>query len=503
MRKTSRMLFTARWNTAIPINKGRNFMLNWRNCLLIFMLTISSSPVLSAPSLTLYNDNFAVVRDIISLEVKKGINPLDYQDITQFLEPDSVVLRPQNAKIKLKVLEQNYLSEPINQALLLKHYEGKTIEFEVVNGGDRTIISGKVIRSGHASPGSASKPMIESEGKVRFGLPGTPLFPPLQSDALLKPSLQWLIDSDYSGKVNAELAYLTSGLGWKADYNVIARSDSKTMDLNGWVTFQNQSGKSFKDAKIKLLAGDVNKIQAASPRFKAASLVYEDARSSEVQQKDFDEYHLYTIGRKLDLQHGETKQVEFVNATGIESKTLYKYDGSTLGANFQNTSTHLRTDPNFGLTSNKDVAIVREFKNTKTNGLGIPLPKGRVRFYQQDADQQLEFLGENSISHTPNNETISLYTGNAFDIKGERTRIDFEVDSRGHWVSETFAVTLTNQKKIPVVVTVIEHLYRWVNWDITESSDKYEQQDSDTITFNMPVKPEEKKTLKYTVKYTW
>ena len=163
----------------------------------------------------------------------------------------------------------------------------------------------------------------------------------------------------------------------------------------------------------------------------------------------------------------------------------------------------LRTDPNFGNQSTTDIKILREFKNSKDNQLGIALPGGRVRFYQQDDDGQLEFIGENTIDHNPKNSTISIYTGNAFDIKGERKRTDFNTNNRENWVKETFEITLRNEKKAPVTVTVVEHLYRWTNWAIEKKSDAFNKIDSQTIEFEIDLKPEQEKTVSYTVHYSW
>lgn len=464
---------------------------------------LSVSQLMASPSLTIYNGDFAVVRDNIELNLKKGNNQVRYQDITYQMEADSVVLRPSVSNWKIKIDEQNYLSRPINEALLLQHFEGKTIDFEIQRNKETQIVSGKIIRSGHGGNYN-NTPIIEMEGKTRFGLPGRPLFPALKSDALLKPTLDWQLSSNKAGKLDLELAYLTAGLSWKADYNVIAKEGSNLVDLNGWVTFQNQSGKDFNNAKVKLMAGDIQKLQPApraERRLMKAAMADEMGQS--VSEKSFDEYHLYSIAKQVDLRNGESKQIGFIDAHGVKAKTLFIYDGAQVNQYYRGNMEHIRTDPNYGTQSNKDVWIMREFENSEKNQLGMPLPKGRIRFYQQDEDGQLEFLGENNIDHTPKNSLVSLYTGNAFDIKGDRKRSDFKVNNRENWVKESFEITVKNEKKTNATVRVVEHLYRWANWTVESKSHNFTKKDSQTIEFNIDLKSEQEKTIKYTVHYSW
>lgn len=453
-----------------------------------------------APSLTIYNDNFAVVRDTLNLKLDKGVNQISYQEITKQLEPDSVVFRPLDGGKPFRILEQNYLSLPVNEALLLNHFEGQTIDFEIERNDQTLVLPGKIIRSGL----NAGTPIIELEGKTRFGLPGRPLFPALKNDTLLKPALNLKLESNTSGNVNAELAYLTAGLGWKADYNIIANEKNDKVDIIGWVTFDNQSGKSFAKANVKLMAGDVNKVAADNSAVRRERMTMMAADSgAQVTEKTVDEYHLYSIQRALDLNDGESKQVEFITAAGATAKTRYLYNGAQIDRRYRPNMEHIRNDPNYGTGSNPKVWIYREFKNSKDNGLGIPLPKGRVRFYQQGSDQQLEFLGENNVDHSAKDAMVSVYTGNAFDVSGERKRVDFNLNSRENRAQESFAITLKNSKTEAVTVTVVEELYRWSNWSIKDQSDPFTKTDSQTIEFETQLKPGQEKVVTYTVQYHW
>ena len=218
-----------------------------------------------------------------------------------------------------------------------------------------------------------------------------------------------------------------------------------------------------------------------------------------VTEKAFDEFHLYSIARPTTLHDHETKQVEFVHAENVVAPTTYVYDGAP-GYRFYG---GLNYSPDFGRESNKKVRVMREFVNAKTNHLGIPLPKGKLRFYRRDADGQLEFVGEDSIDHTPRNETIRVTTGNAFDLVGERKQTDFHVDTNNKKMDESFEIKLRNRKKEAVTIRVIEHLYRWNNWEITQKSDDFVKKDAQTIEFREVVNPDEEKKLTYTVHYSW
>jgi hypothetical protein len=486
----------------------------------------------NSPALTIYNQKFAVVRETLPLELKPGANHVEVTDITGHLEPDSVILRPLDSNHHLQILEQNYRNDPISQELLLSLYEGKTIDFQVVEAGGMTrMVEGKIIRSGFV-PHSAmaydfygqqyrfaqqaymssggNQPVIEVNGRLQFSLPGQPVFPALGDDTVLKPTLSWQLDSDKPGAFPAEFSYVTQGMNWDASYNVVAPPKGNLLQLVGWVTLDNESGKMFKDAHIKLMAGDVNKIQppgAYPVNGMSAAVMAEDRdmRLPPVTERSFDEYHLYTLENPTTLHDREIKQVEFVRAEGIQSRTVYVYDGFQMDANYRGWSMEsLRQQESFGLLSNPKIWVMQEFKNTAANHLGMPLPKGRVRFYRRDEDGQLEFTGENDIDHTPKDEMIRLYTGNAFDLTGERHRIQFQMDTSGpHWVDETFQIEVRNHKSMPVDVRVTEHLYRWKNWEIKINSDSYEKDDTQTIHFDVHIPPNGSKMVKYQVHYSW
>ena len=342
------------------------------------------------------------------------------------------------------------------------------------------------------------------DGKLQFSLPGEPRFPALGDDTILNPTLTWKLNSSAAGKFDAELAYITGGLSWHADYNIVADEKSDLIDLVGWVTFDNQSGKTFRDAKIKLMAGDVNKVQPpvtfTMPRA-AMAMDITKGGAAPVTEKAFSEFHLYTISRPATLRDHESKQVEFVRAQGVSAPRLYVYDGATMSYGVW---PMYRGSGDYGIPTNKKVWVLREFKNSEANHLGMPLPKGRLRFYQEDKDDaSLQFVGENDIDHTPKDETVRVYVGNSFDLAGERRRTDYKVNTANNWMEEAFEIKLRNHKKEPVEIRVVEHLSRYDNWEVKEKSDEFKKLDSSTIEIRVPLKPDEEKIVTYRVNYTW
>jgi hypothetical protein len=459
------------------------------------------------PALTIYNQNFAVVRDTVPLDLKSGVTAVRYAGATAQVEPDSVILRDPAGNHSLQILEQNYRNDPVSEPLLLSLFEGKTIDFEKLRMKDNTetreLIPGKIVRSGYVPGGEAQSPIVEVNGKLQFSLPGTPLFPDLGDDTVLKPAFNWLLQSDKPGAFNAEVGYVTGGFDWSASYNLVSPEKGDLVDLVGWITMKNKSGKTFENARIKLMAGDVNKIQPPQARYRMvqalAGRAMDSMEAPAVTEKAFDEFHLYSIARPTTLHDRETKQVEFVHAEKMFAPTIYVYDGAT-GYRFYG----LNYDQGYGQGDNKKVIVQREFKNAETNQLGIALPAGKLRFYRRDNDGQLQFVGENEIDHTPRNETVRVTTGNSFDLVGERKQTNFRVDTADKWIDESFEIKLRNRKKdAPVEIRVVEHLYRWSNWDIKAKSDDFVKKDSQTIEFRLLVKPDEERTVTYTVHYSW
>ncbi|CAA6693408.1 MULTISPECIES: DUF4139 domain-containing protein [unclassified Lentimonas] len=463
------------------------------------------------PAITVYNENFGVVRDTVSLDLKAGLSDVTYSGVTAQLEPESVILRDPSAKVALSVVEQSYRGDPVDQARLLQMFEGQTIRFLKVVDGKEVMESGKIIRAPSVvitkdqygrQQQRTLEPIVEVDGELVTRLPGQPLFPSLGDDSVLKPTLSWKLHSNKDAAVDAQLSYLTNGMSWKADYNLVLPEKGDEVTLTGWVSVENNTGKTFEDAKIKLIAGDVNKVeppqQARREKAVFAMAMSDGASAPQVEEKEFDEFHMYSLPLPTTLRDRETKQVEFVRAENVQTKKLYVYQG------FKGRYSGGRNmNQNYGQNAQPDIAIYREIENNKHNGLSVPLPAGRMRFYRMDDDGQLEFTGENTIDHTAKNETIRVYLGNAFDLVGERTRTDFYTHPSRALIRETFEIEIRNRSEETVTVKVVEPLFRWSNWEIQKPSHDFEKTDSQTIEFPVTVAPDGTETVTYTVEYTW
>ncbi len=496
---------------------------------LLLAVTLTVSTVCAQTQLTIYNQNFAAVKETRAFELAKGENEVRVTDITAHLEPESVMLRDLRQPDSIRVLEQNYESDPLSQGLLLLKSEGKVLDFETTapQTGEKSIVRGKVLRSGYvphasafqrygqayrysqtlrANPQGGGQPIVEVDGKIRFGLPGKPIFDALDPKAFLKPTLLWRLWSGEPGRHEVEFSYLTGGMRWEANYNAVAPESGDTFNIIGWVTLENVSGKDFENANVKLMAGDVARVQAGQPvlgRYSFAETVGGSA-GSPVTERSFDEYHLYTLQRPTTVLDREIKQVEFVRAANVPAERIYVYDGFKVDPRYRNWGYHnIRTQAEYGTLSNPKVWVMLQFENSEESNLGMPLPKGKVKVYRRDVDGRNEFIGEDQVDHTPKDETVRLYTGNAFDLVGERRRTNFKYDSRERWVDESFEIKVRNHKEEAIEVRVIEHMYRWSQWEITANSMDYTKTDAQTVEFRPTIPGGGEATITYTAHYTW
>ncbi|MGC6455543.1 MAG: DUF4139 domain-containing protein [Coraliomargaritaceae bacterium] len=483
-----------------------------RNTIFIFVLMVLSG--LSArPAITVYNDHFGVVREPVTLQLDTGSNEVSYTGVTAELEPESVVLRDPTGQVAFSVIEQSYRGEPLDEPRLLELFEGQTISFLKKVGEAEVVVDGRIIRAPRrllsASSGQKTyysrgylDPIIEVEGALMTKLPGSPRFPSLGDDSVLLPTLEWKLFAEEAVELEAQLSYITGGLSWKADYNLILPEEGDDLVLTGWVSIQNKTGKTFEETKIKLVAGDVNRVQPDEVRGQVKALLMEARQTApQVESEKFDEFHVYRLPLPTTLHHGETKQVEFIRSAGVQTERHYVYDGAHLPYAWEGQG-RANQNQSYGVDSHSDVAIYREFENTEANGMGLALPGGHLRFYRADKDGQLEFTGENKIDHTAKDETIRVYLGNAFDLVGERKQTSFFKHPSRDLIRESFEVEVRNRSEEPVRIHVVEHLYRWANWKI-ETGLSYTKKDARTIEFPVDLAPGDTATIPYTVEYHW
>lgn len=464
-------------------------------------------------AVTVYNGNFACVREARELELAEGENALRLTDMAGQLEPDSVVLRETGEEaFGVEILEQRYVNDPLTEALMLREMEGKDVRFRVTGkDGEVHEETGTLIRSGWSpsrnqpyyggQPGNG--PIVKMADGVRFSLPGQPVFDGVDAAAYLKPSLEWVLWSGRAGRAPVEVSYLTGGMSWEATYNLVAPEEGgDEYALSGWVGIQNDSGKDYPEADIKLIAGDVGKVVqdriAYAARAGVGRLAAEPAMAMP-EERAFDEFHLYTMPRRATLKNGELKQVEFLRADGVRGAREYVYEPlrgwrGPLGCR----------ERNMGVNDEKKVAVRIAISNSETNGLGVPLPKGKMRLYRRDAkDGRPEFTGESTIDHTPKDEAVRLDNGYAFDLAAERTQTDFEMRAGGGQATERFEIKVRNHKTEAVKVRLVEHLWRFATWKIVEESAPHEKTASDRAEWVVEVPPDGEAVVTYDVLYSW
>lgn len=448
-----------------------------------------------ALDVTVYNENLGLVRESKTFDIKRGENTIRLSDISAMIDPTSLYLKSLTAPTGLTVLEQNFQYDLLYIEKLLQKYIGKEVEWErpAEMGKNREILRGTLLATG---------PILQVGKKLYVNPEGRAILPELPEGFVTRPTLVWKVHSKSEGKQDCEIGYLTGGLTWQSDYILKVSPKDDRMDLTAWVTLTNTSGAVYPNARLKLVAGDVHRApEPMAPRHMMMKAAAMDRMEEEAfVEKSFFEYHLYTLQRPTTLMNNETKQIEMARASDIPVKKLFIYNGAA-NAGQMTFNTYTQTDPSFGISSEKKVSVFFEFKNSKDNNLGLALPRGKVRVYKQDTDGALEFIGEDALDHTPKDELVRVKLGEAFDVVGERTRTNFLTEKRS--MTETFEIKVRNHKDEPIQVRVVEPLYRWNQWKVLESSQKFIKRDAQTIEFDVPVAKDGSATVRYTVKYTW
>jgi len=467
--------------------------------------------------LTIYNQNLSLVREERTLTIGKGMSRVVIPDIPATIDGTSLHFLSLTDPSAVRVLEQNYQYDLVNQGKLLDKYVGKEVEFVRVKEdtkGEYTV-KGKLLSSGYQLQPQygASVPnynysggmIAEVNGKIEINPAGRLVLPSLPEGLILKPQLQWLVSNTKEGEHKSEISYLAGQLSWTCNYVALLNKDDAKLDLTGWVTLTNNSGTSFRNAGLKLVAGDVNLVreQLARNGRMSKAMVTMDAEAPQFTQTELFEYKLYSLQRKTDLNTNETKQIELTSGKGIPSTKVFIYDGLADQWRVWSNNYSYRGQGSFGQQSNQKVGVFVTMKNDEKSGLGIPLPKGKVRVYKRDDDGKEQFIGEDEIDHTPKDEEVKLYLGNAFDIVGERAQTDFKSTSKDHVVEETIQIKVRNHKKETVDVQIYEHPWRWNQWEIVKSSTEYVKVDQSTLKFPVKIGKDQEKVVTYTIRYTW
>ena len=447
-------------------------------------------------ALTVYNQGTALVRDRRSFSFRQGMNEVSFSEVAASIDPTSVLFRSLTDPGGTTVLEQNFEFDLVGVAALLEKYLDRTIELVAEDGTPYrgTLLSGRGDIILQSPAGEVT--VIPLARVAQFS------FPELPDGLITRPTLVWRLFADRPGAQDVEVTYLTGGVNWTADYVVLLAEGDRSIGLDGWITLTNGSGAIFRDARLKLVAGDLQRLM--QPGLTAADAVFEAERlaaAQPVQERSFFEYHLYEVPRPVTVRDQETKQIEFVAASGVPAEKFFVYDGLGCSSFFWYCAFvgYPQTEASYGITSNPKVMVMVEFD---TEDIEADLPAGRVRVYQEDVDGAALLIGEDQLDHTPRGENVRLYVGDAFDIVGERIQTDFRRPSERS-LEETFEITLRNHKDEAATVRVVEHLFRWSEWKILETTDDYERLDSSTIEFRLRVAANGERTLRYTVRYDW
>jgi len=446
---------------------------------------------------------YALVKDDRSFDLKAGRNRIRLSDVPALIDPTTVSFTSLADPQATRVVEQSFEFDLTSRAKLLSKYLDREITVEQSRGNTVEAFTGTLVGT------QGGIVLRQPDGGVRVldHTAGIRL-PSLPGGLISKPTLAWDLEAAHGGAQRARIAYQTGGVTWWTDYNLTYTEGARgscRVDVGAWVTIVNQSGATFSDAKLKLIAGDVQRAQPRrEPQVLAApaARMAMEAKDTGFTEKAFFEYHLYTLGRPATLPDNSTRQIElFPAARDVGCEKALVYQGQ-LGAYYYG---GLNTDRAYGTQSNKKVDVYLRLKNAKANGLGVPLPAGRVRVSKLDGgDQGLEFIGEDLIDHTARDETVQLKLGSAFDVVGERRQVDFRLDTSGKWMEEDIEIRLRNQKPDEAVTVVAkENLYRWSQWSITRKTHDFRKEDARTVHFPVTLAPKGEAVIRYTVRYTW
>jgi hypothetical protein len=443
-------------------------------------------------AVTIYNSDLALVRDVRHLQILRGTSDLHFMDIAATVNPATVHFRSLTEPSRVGVLEQNYEYDLLEPDKLLRKYVGREVTLV------RRRTEGNSTREEDVKARLLSYnngPVWEINGEIVTGMGADHIrFPELPGNLYSRPTLIWTLDNTGGTRHRIEASYLAGKMSWNADYVLTVARDDKTADVDGWVTVVNGSGTAFRNARLQLVAGELNRVRQVMRREMAESLESRDAArpaAAAMAQEAFSDYHLYTLGRKTTINNAETKQVSMLGATAFPVVKRYVVNG-------QQFYYHNVQQP--GAPIKDVVQVFYQFKNEEKAGLGMPLPSGTVRVYQSDSKGGVQFVGEDRINHTPKDEAIDLKIGNAFDVIAERKQIDFQKISSNVYDVE-YEITLRNHKDAPITVEVNEPIGG--TWRVQRSSHPWTRTSAWAAQFMVPVGADQESVIKYRVRVTY
>lgn len=441
-------------------------------------------------SVTVYNSNLALVRDVRQIHLQSGVSPLRFEDVAASINPATVHFRSLTDPAKLDVVEQNYEYDLLDPQKLLQKYVGQEV---TLVQREQDAGSTKMIETRALLLADTSGPVWKIGDQIVTGMTADSYrFPDLPANLYSRPTLIWTLDNRGAAAQRVEASYLTGNMNWNADYVLTVGQDEKTADLNGWVTLVNDSGASYENAKLQLVAGEVHRVAPLAGReYEQLATVAVAKAAPQFQQEAFSEYHLYTLDRRTSIQNNESKQVSLLAASSVPIEKSLAVEGQPY---------YYRNNQGIGNPIPQAVKVYYRFKNAASAGLGMPLPAGTVRVYQTDSRGGTQFAGEDAITHTPKDETLRIDVGNAFDVVCERKEIDYKKIASNVFEME-YQIALRNHKDGPVTVEVREPVGG--DWEVVNSNYQWTKLDATTVGFEIPVEKDGTSTLDYRVRVKW
>jgi hypothetical protein len=441
-------------------------------------------------AVTVYNSNIALVRDVRQLTLPAGDFRLKLMDIAATVNPATVHFRSLTEPEKLSVVEQDYEYDLLEPAKLLHKYVGKEVtlvrSYQENGTTKREEIKATLLADNNGPVWKIGNDIVTGMYSEGYRFPEVP------ANLFDRPTLLMSLANSGARKHQIEASYLASNLSWNADYVLTVARDDKAADLDGWVTLANNSGTAFHNARLQLVAGELNRLPASAPMNARADVVGAMvAREKQFQQENFSEYHLYTLGRRTSVEDKETKQISLLQGSAVPVEKVFVVNG-------QNFYYHNQSNP--GSPQKDPVMVFYKFKNEEKTGLGMPLPAGNLRVYQKDSKGGVLFIGEDHIDHTPKDETITVHIGNAFDVVAERKQTDYKRIDKNVWEME-FEITLRNHKDAPITVEVNEPIGG--DWDMLSSTHKFTKTAAWAAQFRVPVEKNGTSVLKYRIRAKW
>jgi hypothetical protein len=442
-------------------------------------------------NVTVYNSNVALVRDVRQLSLPSGNFSLKFEDVAASINPATVHFRSLSEPAHLSVVEQNYEYDLLDPGKLLQKYVGKEMTLvhrETENNSTKWVETKALLLADNNGP------VWKIGNEIVTGMTAESYrFAELPENLYSKPTLLWMLENSGPKSQKVEASYLTNNMNWNADYVLTVNRDDKAADLDGWVTLNNNSGTAYKNAKLQLVAGELHRVQTGNgiPPTTAAMVRKEAIAQPQFTQENFSEYHLYSLERRTSIEDKESKQISLLTGTGIPVEKFLLVEGQ---------SYYYRASQGTGNPIPQTVKVNYRFKNDEKSGLGMPLPAGNFRVYQSDSKGGVQLVGEDHIGHTPKDEKVTIYVGDAFDVVCERKETDFKKISNRVYEME-YEITLRNHKSSDVSVEVREPIGG--DWEILKSNYKSTKLDSTTIGFQIPVGKDGTATLDYRVRVTW